>query len=57
MEGGKTKACRVDDPATGTSRVKVFWDGKAYADDGPYKIVNHERKAAGKPLALTPKHW
>ena len=36
-EGGKTKACRVDDPATGTSRVKVFWDGKGYADDGPYK--------------------
>ncbi len=36
-EGGKTKACRVDDPATGTSRVKVFWDGRAYADDAEYK--------------------
>ena len=28
--GGKTKACRVDDPVTGTSRVKVSWDGRGY---------------------------
>ncbi len=33
--GGKTKACRVDDPATGTSRVKVFWDGRGYRDPAP----------------------
>ena len=36
-EGGKTKACRVDDPATGTSRVKVFWDGRAYVNDREFK--------------------
>src|SRR5689334_736148 len=36
-DGGKTKACRVDDAASGTSRVKVYWDGRAYTDDGEFK--------------------